>query len=150
MKRQLRSFRRAGVKGHRSTVGFSRVLTELAGPGVPRCRKQAPELLCPRLAAQRSGYEAAEDRPRKKKLEAGRQTPRAMPATVVKELFPTWADRRHDMLEIGHRRREPAERRGVEEAAPHNKHAKGSNTASNLEPAVGDVFVREAIRRQVQ
>ena len=151
MSAKLRSFRRAGERGYRSAGAFSRVLTEhLPGPGVPRCRKQAPELLCPRLAAQRSGYEAAEDRPRKKKLEAGRQTPRAMPATVVKELFPTWADRRHDMLEIGHRRREPAERRGVKEAAPHNEHAKGSNTASNLEPAVGDVFVREAIRRQVQ
>jgi hypothetical protein len=90
-------------------------------------------------------YEDAEDRPRKKKLEAGRQTPRAMPATVVKELFPTWADGRHDMLEIGRRRCEPADRRGVKEAPPHSNHAKGCNTASNLEPAASDVFVREAI-----
>jgi len=73
-----------------------------------------------------------------------------MPATVVKELFPTWAHRRYDMLEIGHRRCEPAKGRGVKEAAPHNKHAKGSNTTSNLEPAASDVLVWEAIRRQVQ
>ena len=90
-------------------------------------------------------YEGAEDRPRKKKLEAGGEGPRAMPATVVKELLPTWAERRYDMLEIGRRRCEPADRRGVKEAAPRNKHAKGSNTASNLEPAAGDVLVREAI-----
>ena len=91
------------------------------------------------------GYEDAEDRPRKKKLEAGRKGPGAMPATVVKELLPTWAERRYDMLEIGRRRCEPADRRGVKEAAPHSKHAKGSNTASNLEPAASDVLVWEAI-----
>jgi hypothetical protein len=68
-----------------------------------------------------------------------------MPATFVKELLPTWAERRHDMLEIGRRRCEPAERRGVKEAAPHNKHAKSSNTGSNLEPAASDVLVWKAI-----
>ena len=91
------------------------------------------------------GYEDAEDSSRKKKLEAGREGPRAMPATVVKELLPTWAERRYDMLEIGGRRCEPAERRGVKEAAPHNKHAKCSNTGSNLKPAASDVFVWKAI-----
>jgi hypothetical protein len=91
------------------------------------------------------GYEDAEDSSRKKKLEAGREGPRAMPATVVKELLPTWAERRYDMLEIGRRRCEPAERRGVKEAAPHNKHAKCSNTGSNLKPAASDVLVWKAI-----
>ena len=56
-----------------------------------------------------------------------------------------WAERWYDMLEIGRRRCEPADRCGVKEAAPHNKHAKGSNTASNLEPAASDVLVWEAI-----
>jgi hypothetical protein len=68
-----------------------------------------------------------------------------MPATVVKELPSTWAEHRYDMLEIGRRRCEPSERRGVKEAAPHNKHAKSSNTASNLEPAASDVLVWKAI-----
>jgi hypothetical protein len=91
------------------------------------------------------GYQEAEHRPRKKKLEAGREGPRAMPATALKELLATWAESRYDMLEIGRRRCEPADRRGVKEAAPHDKHAKGSNTASNLEPAASDVLVWEAI-----
>ena len=48
MSAKLRSFTRAGERGYRSAGAFSRVLTEhLPGPGVPRCRKQAPELLCP-------------------------------------------------------------------------------------------------------
>jgi hypothetical protein len=68
-----------------------------------------------------------------------------MPAAVMKELLPTWAKGRDDMLEIGRRRCEPAERRGVEEAAPHNKHGKGGDTASNLEPAARYVLVWEAI-----
>jgi hypothetical protein len=68
-----------------------------------------------------------------------------MPATVVKELLPTWVEHPYDMLEIGCRRCEPAERRGVKEAAPHNKHAKCSNPGPNLKRAASDVFVWKAI-----
>jgi hypothetical protein len=96
-------------------------------------------------SAVRTGYEDAEDRSRKKKLEAGWERSRTMPATVVEELLPAWAECRDDVLEIGRRRCEPAQRRWVEEAAPQTKHDEGGDTASNLEPAASDVLVWEAI-----
>lgn len=89
--RQLRSFERAGKRGYPSTVAFSRVLTEpFSGAlGYPadfgkRRGSSSPRAWPP---AVMPGYEDAEDRPRKKKLEAGREGSRAMPATVVKELL---------------------------------------------------------------
>jgi len=42
------------------------------------------------------------------------------------------------------RRCEPAEHRGVKEAAPHDKHPKGGDSAPDLEPAASDVLVWEA------
>ena len=74
-----------------------------------------------------------------------------MPAVAaVEELRPTRTKRGKDVLEIRSRRGKRTERRGMEGPATHGKHAQPGYAAGDLERAVRDVAMWDAIGEHVE
>jgi hypothetical protein len=71
-------------------------------------------------------------------------------AAAMEDLLSAYSEPRHEVLEVGHRRRCGAEHGGIEWAAPRGEKRKGKEPAADFEAPVGNVLVRHAIAGDVQ
>ena len=71
-------------------------------------------------------------------------------AAVGNQVLPTRAEPREDMLQVGCRRRDGPERRGIEWAAGCREQQRARGAARDLETPARDVLVRDAIAGKVQ
>ncbi len=71
-------------------------------------------------------------------------------AAAMEDLLPAQPEPRHDVLEVGHRRRCAAEHGGIERAAPRGEQPERRETGADLEAPVGDVLVRHTVAGDVQ
>jgi hypothetical protein len=94
-----------------------------------------------------------DDDSRREQLHPGRQTARAVPAVYAvggEELATTRPRQSEHVLEVGRRRHCPANHRRVERPPRKREQTEQGEAGTDLEPARGDVPVRQPVAREVQ
>jgi hypothetical protein len=94
--------------------------------------------------------ERAENRAGQQELQASREAPRAVPATVVEELPSARAQEREDVLEVRGGARRGAKCRWIEGASPRSQDQEARETAADLEATRADVLMGQAVASEVE
>ncbi len=95
--------------------------------------------------------EDAHDRSSEHELHVRRERAGPMPApATVEQLSAAGSECRKDVLEIGRRRRQPAERRAVERPASCRQQTEARDSARDLEAAAGDVLMGDPVAQEMR
>jgi len=107
-----------------------------------------PTFIGARLPATRE--QEPRDRTCEQKLRLDRYADTVAAAAPMEDLFSAYSEPRHEVLEVGYRRRGGAEHGRIKKASPNGEKREGSKSAADLEAPVGNVLVRHAIAGDVQ
>ena len=94
--------------------------------------------------------ERADDHPGQHELHICREPTLPVPAkAIMKELSPAWTQEGEDVLEVRCGTCDGAKRRRIEWPSPRGEEKDASETAADLEATGAEVFMRQAIAREM-